>query len=208
MFRWSKSKDRVRERVFAVLTITLLSTTTACGNIGDANPISGAPAGNTDARLQLAIGQVNTLAEELMARTGIPGMAIAVVSGGQTVYAKGFGARQVGATSAVDPDTVFALASMSKSLGSTVVARQVELGRVQWETPIQQLFPWFTLYSLCSLCPSPKSDRGGNTSFAHPRRHRPHFALRPPGLPDGPVHVSHRPARRRNVGACDRSGRP
>lgn len=47
MFRWSKSKDRVRERVFAVLTITLLSTTTACGNSADANrsadPLQGTP---------------------------------------------------------------------------------------------------------------------------------------------------------------------
>ena len=54
-------------------------------------------------------------------------MAVAVVHGGKTVYAKGFGVKDVTQRrrKRVDPDTVFQLASLSKPLSATVVAHQV-----------------------------------------------------------------------------------
>ena len=82
-----------------------------------------------------------------MERTGVPGMAVAVVRGDQKVYAKGFGTRQVGTSSPVDADTVFQLASLSKSVGSMVVARQVGLGvgGITWDTRVRSQLPWFAL---------------------------------------------------------------
>ena len=84
-----------------------------------------------------------------MKQSGIPGMAVAVVHGGKTIYAKGFGVKDVRNGSApangVDPDTVFQLASMSKPLGSTVVAHQVGVGAIGWDTPIVDKLPWFAL---------------------------------------------------------------
>ena len=100
-----------------------------------------APDGNIDQ----AVAQLDRLGADLMASSGVPGMAVAVVRGEQTVYAKGFGTRLVGTPSPVDADTVFQLASMSKSVGSTAVAREVGLGRVAWDTPIRGLLPWFAL---------------------------------------------------------------
>jgi hypothetical protein len=67
------------------------------------------------------------------------------VRGDQKVYAKGFGTRHVGTQSPVDADTVFQLASVSKSLGGTLVAQQVGLGRVQWDTRLRSVLPWFAL---------------------------------------------------------------
>ena len=68
-----------------------------------------------------AVAKLDGIADELMKKSGIPGMAVAVVHGGKTVYAKGFGVKDVrnGADPAnrVDPDTVFQLASLSKPLG-------------------------------------------------------------------------------------------
>jgi CubicO group peptidase (beta-lactamase class C family) len=61
------------------------------------------------------------------------------------VYAAGFGVRRVGSSDAVDADTVFQLASVSKSVGATVVAHQVQLGVVSWDTPIVKHLPWFAL---------------------------------------------------------------
>ncbi len=99
------------------------------------------PAGQIDR----AVGQLDALAAKLMASSGIPGMAVAVVHGGKTVYAKGFGVRAVGSPQTVDADTVFQLASMSKPIGATVVAQQVGAGRVQWNTPVQTWLPDFSL---------------------------------------------------------------
>lgn len=101
--------------------------------------------GVSNAQIDAAIGQLDTLANNLMKCTGVPGMAIAVVHGTRTVYSKGFGIRAVGSTDAVDADTVFQLASLSKPVGSMVVARQVGLGVVNWNTPVRKHLPWFKL---------------------------------------------------------------
>lgn len=85
------------------------------------------------------------LAEQLRKITGIPGLAWAVVHGNQTIAAQGLGVCQAGRSDAVNADTTFQLASVSKSLGATVVARQVGEGRVSWDSRMQELLPWFAL---------------------------------------------------------------
>ena len=115
----------------------------ACGNSGETSTQVTLPV--EQARLRTAIQGLDAMAEDLMAKSGIPGMAIAVVHGDQVIYAKGFGVRQVGHSARVDADTVFALASMSKPLGATAIARQVTLGNTSWETRISDVFPWFSL---------------------------------------------------------------
>ena len=96
-----------------------------------------------------AVAKLDGLVDDLMKKSGIPGMAVAVVHGGKTVYAKGFGVKDVrngdAAENRVDADTVFQLASMSKPLGATVVAHQVSQGAVTWDTPIVDKLPWFAL---------------------------------------------------------------
>ncbi|CAM3229651.1 serine hydrolase [Mycobacterium intermedium] len=97
-------------------------------------------------RIDKAIVKVDGLVTDLMKNTGIPGMAVAIVRGGQTVYAKGFGVRDVsrgnGPDNKVDADTVFQVASMSKSIGATVVAHEVTAGTVGWDTPVVSRLPW------------------------------------------------------------------
>lgn len=97
-----------------------------------------------------AIGKLDGIAGELMKSSGIPGMAIAVVHGGKTLYAKGFGVKDATrpadeAGNRVDPDTVFQLASVSKPIGATVVAHQVSQNVVSWNTPVTDALPWFSL---------------------------------------------------------------
>ncbi|MEB3034682.1 serine hydrolase [[Mycobacterium] nativiensis] len=111
------------------------------------NEVSGVdiPGGRVDA----AVAELDRLARELIDATGIPGLAVAVVHGGKTVYAKGFGVRDTrngdGPDNAVNADTVFQLASMSKSVGATVVAQQVGAGTIAWDTPVVTQLPWFAL---------------------------------------------------------------
>lgn len=105
---------------------------------GDPGPV---PERNIDA----AVARLDALVAELMAQSGVPGLAVAVVRGESMIYAKGFGTRLIGTTAPVDADTVFQLASVSKSVGATAVAREVGLGRVAWDTPMRELLPWFAL---------------------------------------------------------------
>jgi len=105
------------------------------------DPSTPPPAGQIDK----AIAQLDKLAKALIKRTGLPGMAVAVVRGNQKVYAEGFGTRQVGTVSCINGDTVFQLASVSKSLGATLVAQQVGFDRIRWDTPVRTKLPWFAL---------------------------------------------------------------
>ncbi|WP_101952074.1 serine hydrolase [Mycobacterium sp. 3519A] len=96
-----------------------------------------------------AVAKLDGIAGSLMRKSGIPGMAVAVVHKGKTVYAKGFGVKDASAAdepkNRVDPDTVFQLASLSKSLSATVVAHQVGVNAIGWDTPIVSKLPWFAL---------------------------------------------------------------
>jgi CubicO group peptidase (beta-lactamase class C family) len=104
------------------------------------------PAPVPPVQIERAIAELDRLVNHQMARTGVPGLAVAVVRGTRTVYAKGFGTRQLGTREAVDADTVFQLASLSKPIGASVVAREVGRGsNVSWDTTVRTHLPWFTL---------------------------------------------------------------
>ncbi len=98
-----------------------------------------------DERIMTAISTLDDLGQDVLTRTGISGLAVAVVHGGRTVYARGFGKRAVGHQDHVDADTVFLLASLSKPVGATVVATQVDAGRVDWDSPVRDFLPAFDL---------------------------------------------------------------
>ncbi len=74
-------------------------------------------------------------------RTGVPGLAIVVVHADRVAFLRGYGVRRVGEPGAVDADTVFQLASLSKPIASTVVAGLVGDGRVGWDDPVLRTLP-------------------------------------------------------------------
>lgn len=80
-----------------------------------------------------------------MARTGVPGVAVAVVHKDEVVRLDDFGKRHVGQEAEVGPDTVFQLASLSKPLASTVVAGAVGDKTVAWDDPVAEHLPDFAL---------------------------------------------------------------
>jgi len=96
-------------------------------------------------QVAMAVGRIDGLVADVMARTGVPGMAVAVVQDGAVLLAKGYGLREVDKPEPVDAATVFQLASVSKSVAATVVAAQVAAGKVAWDTPMTTLLPGFAL---------------------------------------------------------------
>lgn len=76
----------------------------------------------TDAQVDRAVSRLDATVTEMMRRTGVPGVSVAVVHDDEVVYLKGFGLRRVGDPAPVGPDTVFQVASVSKPITSTIVA--------------------------------------------------------------------------------------
>jgi CubicO group peptidase (beta-lactamase class C family) len=97
-------------------------------------------------QVEAALPQLQKLAEDALQRSGIPGMAIAVVYMDEIIYLKGFGVREEGTPAAVGPDTVFQLASLSKPIAATVVAALVGDGVVAWDDPVTRHDPGFEMY--------------------------------------------------------------
>ncbi|HEY3910336.1 MAG TPA: serine hydrolase [Stellaceae bacterium] len=93
-----------------------------------------------------ALRQLQRLAEDARQRTAIPGLSIAVVYKDEVIYLEGFGVREAGKPQAIDPDTVFQLASVSKPLATTVVAALVGSGTVGWDDPIIRHDPGFEMH--------------------------------------------------------------
>ena len=92
-----------------------------------------------------AVQKLPGIVREVMRRTGVPGVAVAVVHRDRLLYAEGFGVRDVVQGGAVDADTAFQLASISKPLGATAVAAVIGRGVISWDTPVATLLPGFAL---------------------------------------------------------------
>src|ERR1700728_1784489 len=109
----------------ATAAVAMLLALTGCGS---GQPVSSPPSALSEAapnevsgldipagRIDDAISKVDGLIGDLLKSTGVPGIAVAIVRGGKTLYAKGFGVRDVskgdGQDNKVDADTVFQLAS-------------------------------------------------------------------------------------------------
>ncbi|MGE3703354.1 MAG: serine hydrolase domain-containing protein [Hyphomicrobiaceae bacterium] len=99
--------------------------------------------GVTSDKVKAALPELEKLATALLKETSVPGLAIAVVHQDQVVYAKGFGLREAGKPDPVDADTVFQLASVSKPLGSTVIAGLVGDRVAKWDDRIIDHDPGF-----------------------------------------------------------------
>lgn len=95
----------------------------------------------------LSEAQITRVAQRVMDTWRIPAVALTVVKGGQTIYAKGLGALTIkeGAPQA-DAYTLFVNASTTKAFTAALLAMMVDKGYVQWTDPVVSHLPDFQLY--------------------------------------------------------------
>lgn len=98
----------------------------------------------TDARL----AEIDAYAQQVMKDWNQPGMAIAIVAGGKTVFAKGYGVRKIGANDKVDENTLFAIASNSKAFTTAALSILIDEGKIGgWDDKVSKYLPEFRLYA-------------------------------------------------------------
>ena len=85
--------------------------------------------------------------EKALKEWNIPGMAIAIVSGDEIVFAKGYGYANLEKKEKVDANTLFAIASNSKAFTASSIAQLVDEGRLSWEDKVIDYLPYFATYS-------------------------------------------------------------
>jgi len=83
--------------------------------------------------------------EQMREFLNVPGVAVAIVQGGEIVYAEGFGVKEIGSDDPVTADTIFSIGSLGKAMTSMMVASLVDDGLIEWDTPLVEVMPQFQL---------------------------------------------------------------
>jgi CubicO group peptidase (beta-lactamase class C family) len=94
-----------------------------------------------------ALAQLDPYIRSNLAKTNVPGAAVAVIYDNQVVFLRGYGVRTTGESAQVDPDTVFEIASLSKPIASTILASLVGERKISWDDRVTELLPGFQLSS-------------------------------------------------------------
>jgi CubicO group peptidase (beta-lactamase class C family) len=80
--------------------------------------------------------KLERVAAEEIQQTGTPGAAVAVVSDGRLLFAKGFGVASVETKTPVTPDMLFRLGSSTKMFNGVALATLARRGRLDLDAPI------------------------------------------------------------------------
>lgn len=87
----------------------------------------------------------DSLVQRALTDLHTPGIAIAVVKDGRTVFARGYGVRKLGSPEPVDTNTVFQVASNTKATTAAILAMLVDEGKLKWDDRVVDRLPWFAM---------------------------------------------------------------
>lgn len=94
---------------------------------------------------------------ELFERRGYPGMAVCVRGPEGVLFEKGFGYRSMEPKKGVDGDTVFGIASMSKSMTALACCILQAEGKMSLDDPVTDYFPDFHIPGAADECVTVKT---------------------------------------------------
>jgi CubicO group peptidase (beta-lactamase class C family) len=91
---------------------------------------------------QSAFDQLCAFVETRMQQTGVPGVAVGILHGGQT-YAAGLGVTSIDHPLPVTEQTLFQIGSISKTFTCLAAMRLIELGKLDLHTTVRTYLPHF-----------------------------------------------------------------
>ncbi len=80
-----------------------------------------------------------------MQKGRVPGLQIALIGDGKTLWEKGFGVKNSAAREAVTAETVFEAASLTKTLFAYLAMKFVDEGALSLDTPLVRMLPRETI---------------------------------------------------------------
>ncbi len=120
-----------------------LALALALGAAGSLLPGSPPPASADSDRTSELTRRLGAFIEREMRDKELPALSIALVDGGRTVWAKGFGFADPEAKVAAAADTVYRVGSVSKLFTDIAIMQRVERGELDLDVPIQTILPDF-----------------------------------------------------------------
>ena len=112
-------------------------TTPACsGQVNTVQTLSGE---------SVLVSELDQFLAEQMEALNMPGLSIAIINDAKIVYHRTLGVRNVDSKEAVDNQTFFEAASMTKPVLAYLVVKAVEEGLLDLDTPLYQYLPNYDL---------------------------------------------------------------
>ena len=87
---------------------------------------------------------IDKAVESAMRAWKTPGVAVAVVLGDEE-YIRGYGVKEVGKDDPITPNSLFAIASMTKAFTTAAMAILVDEGKMSWDDHPRKYLPYFRL---------------------------------------------------------------
>lgn len=107
-------------------------------------PVVALAAGDRDKGAQTAA--FDAVFDEVMSRYHLPGLAVGIVEDGRMVYRRTAGELVAGGGRKIDSHTLFKIASNSKAMTASTLARLVDAGRLRWDDPVVKHLPQFRMH--------------------------------------------------------------
>jgi CubicO group peptidase (beta-lactamase class C family) len=115
---------------------------------GAAGPVDPATAGDpAERRVGDALRLLDLWIAERVSYHDVPGLAIAVVRGERTIWAKGYGHADLTTGAPVEVSTPFRLGSVSKVFTALAIMQLRDRGRLALDDPVTRHLPWFRIGS-------------------------------------------------------------
>ena len=126
--------------VLMVISVSL--TLSGVGNVHSVRSADLPPApsvqGNSDIELDEKLEQFKGYLADMQRELAIPGMSVAIVKDQELIWAQGFGYADVEARRPATADTSYEIASLTKTLSSTILLQLVEQGKVNLDDPVSK----------------------------------------------------------------------
>ena len=117
-----------------LLALALLGSTS--GSLSQATPGRNNP--DTSSQDKKRLERFEKQADDLRDLLKIPGMSAAIIKDQKVVWAKGFGVADVENRISATPDTLYHLASITKTFGATLIMQLVEQGKLDLDEPMSR----------------------------------------------------------------------
>jgi CubicO group peptidase (beta-lactamase class C family) len=101
--------------------------------------------------------------QQAIADWQVPGIAVAVIRDGKLSLARGYGVRELGKDASVDENTIFDIASCTKSFTAAMVGKLVDQNKLRWDDTLIKHVPFLVI---------PTQGRDAEVTIRHALQHR------------------------------------
>lgn len=101
---------------------------------------------NVEAQV-LSSKQIDSLVVLTLKTFDVPGISVGIVKDGKLIHAKGYGVANLNTGKKVDENTLFGIASNSKSYTAAALGMLVDEGKIKWDDKVTDYIPEFRMYN-------------------------------------------------------------